>query len=329
MGPPRLANDRSGTGSGIRRAVLIVNPAARRAARAEARALAAFAQSGVTCEVRRTTRPGHAAELAAACGDPDAVFVLGGDGTAMEVVGALAGTGVLVGVLPGGTGNLVARTLGIPLDPARAVAALLGGAPALVDLGRVRAESAGASGRATWRHFAFAAGVGIDAHMIERTPASWKRRLGVLAYVLTAARAVLAGRPFAARIAVDGWEWHGAAAAVMVVNFGAVLGDLFHFGPGIRADDGLLDLCILAPRTPADAVRALARLARRDFRPDPALIYRAGRAFRIETAASRAVQADGELLGVTPLVVEVVPRAASLLVPARPGAARPAAPANA
>jgi YegS/Rv2252/BmrU family lipid kinase len=296
----------------VRRAVLIVNPAARRAARAEARAVAAFARAGVACEVRRTLRPGHAAELAA--GPAGAVFVLGGDGTAMEVVGALAGTGVPVGIVPGGTGNLVARMLGTPLDPARAVAALLAGAPALVDLGLVRA---GAEGR--WRHFAFSAGVGIDAHMIERTPAPWKRRFGVLAYAAVAARAALAGHTFGARVAVDGWEWRGEAAAVMVANFGAVLGDRLPLGPGIRADDGVLDLCVLAPRSRADGLRALARLARRDFRPDPALVYRAGRHFRVETAPPRTAQADGELLGATPFEVQVLPRAATLLTPAGGG----------
>jgi YegS/Rv2252/BmrU family lipid kinase len=318
-GAPRRAP--AAAAPAVARAVLIVNPAARRAARAEARAAAAFARAGVACEVRRTARPGHAAELAAARGDADAVFVLGGDGTAMEVVGALAGTGVPVGIVPGGTGNLVARVLGIPLDPARAVAALLAGAPALVDLGLVRAGAAGAAGGAPgpWRHFAFSAGVGIDAHMIERTPAAWKRRVGVLAYAAAAARATLSGRTFAARVSVDGWEWSGDAATVMVANFGAVLGDRLPLGPGIRADDGLLDLCVLAPRSRVDALRALARLARRDFRPDPALVYRAGVRFRVETAPARPAQADGELIGATPLEVEAVPRAATLLLPPRRG----------
>jgi diacylglycerol kinase family enzyme len=297
----------------------------------------------VACEVRRTERPGHAAELAAAwaaaalgaggaaaggapAGAP-ALFVVGGDGTAMEVVGALAGTGLPAGIIPGGTGNLVARLLGTPLDPARAVPALLAGELALVDLGRVAA----AAGRPA-RHFAFSAGVGIDAHMIEHTPAAWKRRLGVAAYAAVAARAAFAGRTFDARVTVDGgtpgaWTWEGAAATVAVANFGAVLGGRFHLGPGIRGDDGLLDLCVLAPRTRADAVRALARLARGDFRPDPALVYRPGRAFRVETAPAQTAQADGELLGTTPFVVDVVPRAATLLVPASrgPAVAAPAA----
>ncbi|MDF1504584.1 diacylglycerol kinase family protein [Roseisolibacter sp. H3M3-2] len=291
--------------------LLIVNPAARQAAALESEATGAFTRAGVACAVRRTERAGHAAELAAACGEVDAVFTLGGDGTAMEVVGALAHGDVPVGILPGGTGNLVARTLGVPLAVPDAVASLLRGRVARVDLGVVEAEGAGA------RRFAFAAGVGIDARMIEETPARWKRRLGVLAYALTAARAIVARDRFAVRVVVDGGEEiRRDAAAVMIVNFGAVLGDLFRFGPGIEADDGRLDLCLFSPDTVGDAVRVLWRLSRRDFRDDRCLLYRAGREFRVETAPSRAAQADGELLGRTPLVARVEPLAATLLVPA-------------
>ncbi|HEX7123122.1 MAG TPA: acylglycerol kinase family protein, partial [Gemmatimonadaceae bacterium] len=99
----------------ISRVLLIVNPASRRGMRGRDRVRQAFEDSGVRCDETVTSHPGHAAELAVQ-GDADAVFVLGGDGTVMEVVGALADTGKPVGVLPGGTGNLVARMLGVPLD---------------------------------------------------------------------------------------------------------------------------------------------------------------------------------------------------------------------
>lgn len=291
--------------------LLIVNPAARRAAARESEACEAFAKARVACTVARTARAGHAAELAVAREAVDAVFTLGGDGTAMEVVGALAHGDTPVGILAGGTGNLMARTLGVPLDVADAVAALLHGDVARIDLGVVEAD-----GRPP-RRFAFAAGVGIDARMIEETPARWKRRLGVLAYALTAARALVARDRFAVRVVVDGGEeLRRDAAAVMVVNFGAVLGDLFHFGPGIRADDGRLDLCLFSPETVGDALRVSWRLLRKDFRDDRCVLYRAAREFRIETAPVRAVQADGELLGRTPLVARVEPLAATLLVPA-------------
>src|SRR5205085_5857746 len=126
-------------------------------------------------------RPGHGGALAAErSGDYGAVFALGGDGTAIEVLAALAYTATPVGVLPGGTGNLVARSLGIPLSIPRAVPALLAGEEALIDLGVL-----GGNGRSEQR-FAFTLGVGIDAKMIEATRPALKQRFGIAAYALTA-----------------------------------------------------------------------------------------------------------------------------------------------
>jgi diacylglycerol kinase (ATP) len=294
----------------IHSALLIVNPAARSAARRETAATAAFASAGVRCEVVRTTAAGHAAELAVAAHPSiEAVFTLGGDGTAMEAVGALAGSGRPVGILPGGTGNLIARTLGTPLGVAGAVDSLLHGEIGDVDLGVLTLADGSA------RRFAFAAGVGIDARMIEDTPAALKRRLGVLAYAITAGRALLARDRFTLDAVVDGETIRREASAVMIVNFGAVLDDLFRLGPGIEQDDGLLDLCVFSPRTLGDAVRVCWRLLRKDFRDDPCMLFRAGRDFRIATAPARGVQADGELLGRTPFRVHVEPLAARLLLP--------------
>src|SRR5688500_5056374 len=99
-----------------------------------------------------------------------------------------------VGVLPGGTGNLIARTLGIPVTLREAVAALVRGDRARIDLGQL----------GSGRRFAFSAGVGVDVRMIEGAPARLKRRLGVLAYVLSAARALLRREDFLVRATVDG-----------------------------------------------------------------------------------------------------------------------------
>lgn len=289
--------------------LLVTNPASRSGARAHAAAVAAFGESGVRCDAVLTERAGHGAAMAAERHEHyDAVFTLGGDGTAMEVVGALAGTRRRVGILPGGTGNLVARTLGVPLSVARAVPALLRGRAADVDLGRLGGGQC----------FAFAAGVGVDARMIDETPAALKRRLGVSAYALYAARAVLGREEFGVRVTVDGAVIERRASAVMIVNFGAVLNDLLWLGPGITEDDGHLDLCVFSPRHLGDAVRIMWRLLRKDFREDPCVLYRAGRCFVVETVPPRPAQADGELLGPTPFTVQVEPRAARLLVPRRP-----------
>lgn len=240
------------------------------------------------------------------------VFTLGGDGTAMEVAGALALSGIPIGVLAGGTGNLLGRALGIPRSVRRAVPVLLHGDIRKIDLGIVRG-----------RHFAVAAGVGIDAEMVQETPAWLKRRLGVLAYTIMASkaalRAVLLRRFFTVRVAVDGAPEliERRAAAVMFANFGAILEDRIAFGPGIAVDDGFLDCCIFSPTNLRDAMRIMWRVTRQDFRPDPAILYRKGTHFHLTTDPALPLQADGELIGETPMDITVEPLAADLLVPPR------------
>lgn len=232
------------------------------------------------------------------------MFTLGGDGTVMEVVGALAHSGIPVGVLPGGTGNLIARVLGIPLRVGAAVKALIDGDEARIDLGAIGG-----------RRFAFAAGVGIDAKMVETTTPLLKGRLGVLAYFLTGARAALRHERFTVAATVDGVTHTRQATMVLVANFGAVFRDLITLGPGIRQDDGLLDLCVFSPKGMWDSIRIMWRLLRKDFRTDPCMLYTAGERLRIETDPPRAVQADGDLVGMTPFDVVVEPLAAHVLVP--------------
>jgi YegS/Rv2252/BmrU family lipid kinase len=271
----------------------------------------AFASAGVPLDVSTTERAGHAGEIARARGrDYDLVFSLGGDGTAMEVASALAYSDIPIGVLPGGTGNLLARALGIPRNVRRAVPALLTGSVRQVDLGVVHG-----------RHFAVAAGVGIDAAMVAETPRWMKRRLGVLAYTIIATRAalrvVLRRDFFVARVTTEQGVIERRVAAVLFANFGAILEDRIAFGPGIACDDGMLDCCIFAPEHLRDALRIMWRVTRRDFRPDPAMVYVRGTRFRLETVPPLMLQADGELLGPSPAEVTVEPLAARLLVPRR------------
>lgn len=261
-----------------------------------------------------TERAGHAAELALHHAPHyDAVFALGGDGTVMEIATALAGTDTPIGVLAGGTGNLLARAVGIPLSIRRAVPMLLSADELVIDIGRFESG----------RRFAIAAGVGIDASMVAETPGWLKRRLGVLAYALmgtrAAVRAVVRRQFFLARITVDGTTEERRAAAVMIANFGAVLGNRITLGPEIRTDDGYLDACVFSPDTLRDALRIMWRLVRADFRSDPCMLYRRGRVMRVETNPPLPWQADGELMGVTPFTAQVEPLAVRLLVPRHTG----------
>jgi YegS/Rv2252/BmrU family lipid kinase len=292
----------------IERVLLIMNPGSRRGARIHRQALKAFARAGVACDSMPTEAPLHAATIAKTHAHKyDAVFTLGGDGTVMEVLGALAHKGPPLGVLAGGTANVVARTLRIPLNPARAVPMLLNGDEARMDLGRL----------GDGRRFAIGVGVGLDATMMSEAPAELKRRFGFMAYVIGGFKAVVRNQKFELRLTVDGIVYNRSASAVLVANFGAVLNDLVAFGDGIARDDGLLNACVFSPLSHRDSLRILWRMVRKDFSPDPCLFYKSGRDFRIETVPHMPAQADGELLAGTPLTVSVDPLAGSLLIPRR------------
>ena len=290
----------------IKRVLLIVNPASRRGARILGRVIKAFADAGVDCDTMPTEAPGHGAVLASTHGHKyDAVFPLGGDGTLMEVLGALAHRGPPVGVLAGGTANVVARTLHIPLNPAHAIPHLLEGDEATLDMGRL----------GDGRRFAIGVGVGLDATMMREAPARLKKRFGFMAYVVGGFKAVLRNEKFDLRLTVDGSVYEKRASAILIANFGAVLNDLVAFGDGIVHDDGLLNACVFSPNSIWDALRILVKMLRKDFSPDPCLFYRAGREFRVETTPPMMAQADGELLPNTPLSVTVDPLAGCLLIP--------------
>ena len=256
----------------------------------------------------QTESPGHATTLARNHAHKyDAVFTLGGDGTLMEVLGALAHQGPPIGVLAGGTANVVARTLRIPLNPARAIPLLLSGDEAIVDLGRL----------GDGRRFAIGVGVGLDATMMAEAPARLKKRFGFMAYVIGGYKAVLRNKKFSLRLSVDGTIYDLEASAVLIANFGAVLNNLVAFGDGIVQDDGLLNACVFSPANLRDSVRILWRMIRKDFSADPCLFYKSGRDFKVETFPPMPAQADGELLADTPLSARVDPLAGCLLIPKR------------
>ena len=300
--------NQSSTERVARRALLIVNPAARVAVRAQYHATRAFAHQNVHCDVLTTDGPGHATELAREHASRyDFVFTLGGDGTAMEVVTALAERGPPIGILPGGTGNVLVRALGIPLQVANAVHALLNGREARIDLGRFQ----------DGRHFAIGLGVGLDATMIAGASPLMKKRVGVLAYIWSATKAALRLQHFHVRLTVDGQVYERRAAFVMIANLGSVqlFGRVIHFGQGILYDDGVLHAVIYSPANIWGAIRIFVRILFGRVHEDPATFYVSGREFRLETIPPRQAQADGELLELTPIDITVRPQAARILIP--------------
>jgi len=243
----------------------------------------------------------------------DAVVALGGDGlvhTALQVIG---GTGVPLGIAPAGSGNDIARSLG--LDPARPAAALghvVTGRTTAVDLGRV-------SGR--W--FAGVLGAGFDSMVNERANRmTWPN--GRSRYNLAILAELRTFRPVPFHLELDGQAWDTEAMLVAVGN-GMSYGGGMRVCPDARMDDGTLDVAVVGPISTVEFLRVFPRVYRGTHVDHPAVSVR--RARRIALAAPGVTAyADGERVAVLPVTAEVVPGALRVHAPPPPGpAGRPTA----
>jgi diacylglycerol kinase family enzyme len=192
--------------------------------------------------------PGRSQTRQALDGGASTVIAFGGDGTARVVAEVLARTGVPMGLLPAGTGNLLARNLGIP--PNRLEASLqiaLTGRDRTIDVGRIEL---GARVEDEPRHEAFLvmAGLGFDAEVMAGTAPQLKERLGWGAY-LVAGAARLRGRRTQVTLRVDDEPvQHRRIRAVVVGNLGTLQGGI-QLMPGAQPDDGWLDVVVVSPRS--------------------------------------------------------------------------------
>jgi YegS/Rv2252/BmrU family lipid kinase len=240
----------------------------------------------------------------------DVVVAVGGDGAVLQVVNALAETDVALGIVPKGTGNLLAGNLGIPHRLERAVDVIVTGHRRRIDLGRVTIDG-------KQRDFAVACGVGFDARVMQATGTAEKGRWGKLAYL---ANAVREGRHVANvshDITIDGVKTTTEAAQVFIANFGRVGGPM-QPRRKIRADDGLLDVIVVRASGPIPALLAgWEALRQKDLgESGPGHVLRAqAREVRVETKPSRLVETDGSVVGKTPLVATIRPAALTVIEP--------------
>jgi len=178
---------------------------------------------------------------AAAVAGADLVIVCGGDGTVREVCAELAGTGIPVGIIPAGTGNLLARNLSIPLYLRAAIDIALTGQDRAIDLVEVSGDGMEDS------HFLVMAGMGFDAAIMEGVNEDIKNKVGWIAYVLSALKALM----FPAvrvEVSVDGGEFTRHRARTVVIGNVGTLQAGMPLLPDAVIDDGLLDVVMLYPR---------------------------------------------------------------------------------
>ena len=293
------------------RVLLITNPAAARTRAASvAGVLATLRAGGWEAEALATGGPGDARELAeyGVREGVDVVAVFGGDGTTMQAAAALVGTDVSLGVVPGGTGNLLAGNLRSPASPARAASVIVRGKAKRFDLGRME-RPAGS------QYFAVACGAGYDARVMAGTASAQKHKWKFAAYVATTFRLLDELRVSRHLITVDGVEYEAEAALVLVANCGEVIPPFVRLRSGITPDDGLLDVIVLRASNLAESVQAIWHLLRERPAGGPHIGYARGREIHVETEPIEPVQLDGEPGGVTPFTATVVPGAISIMVP--------------
>jgi diacylglycerol kinase (ATP) len=290
------------------RLVIIANPKAGRG-RAFGRLLRHVREwrpAGWNIELLTTGQPGHAGKIARGLlsDPPDILAVCGGDGTVQEVVSSTPAPPFPVGIIPAGTANVLARELGLPLDPVRALNIVLSGAVRRVDCGRL--ENASTHG------FLLMAGVGFDAYVASRVNAVMKDKIGIAAYYLATLRAMASYEFPEFRVVTDAESLVGTSC--IIANAQEYGGGLV-LTPGADMTDGLFDILVISGKPTWGLIPFLWSAWRRQPRRYPWMQYRRSRQVRVEGPEGILVQVDGEVVGGLPLAIDLLPSVFPLVVP--------------
>ena len=299
---------------------VIFNPAAGRGriSRADLQTQLARHANGRAFEIYPTCATENAATLAkrALQNGAQIIAAAGGDGTLGEVLNAVHGSGAKLGVLPLGTGNDFARTLGIGTDLELASATLFGQNCRVIDAGR--AIFAGES-----RLFLNVAGCGFDAKVARRINAGrthffWRHWKGVAAYLAATALELKQLRAARLRLDLDGEIVDTRALLCAVANARSYGGGM-KVAPAASLDDGSLDICLIKEASRIEFARAFPSVFRGEHVGHPRVEMFRARRVGVWCDRPWPVLVDGEVCGVTPLTLEIVPRAVEMMAPLSSG----------
>jgi YegS/Rv2252/BmrU family lipid kinase len=298
-------------------AVVIVNVRAGRYGRDPSRLGTLLREAGIECLIRGTEHRGHAVELArdAVAEGHSFLVAVGGDGTIQEVVnGMMDETGprnpdAVLGILSAGSGSDFVRTFGLPRHPAQAIANLSGDAVVDVDLGRL---TCAVDGRTEVRWFANIAEAGFGAELVKRAE-RLPRRLGRGRYLVGFGLTMSAFSREEARMRLDDGPAVATQLTDLIVANAQFFGGGMRIAPGADPADGLFDVLVVKG-TKWDYVAALGKLYRGRHLPSPAIDQYAARRVEVATDVPILVEADGELLGTTPVVFDIAERILRLKV---------------
>jgi diacylglycerol kinase family enzyme len=311
-------------------ATLIVSPLASRIRAPATRAwivertIAALHARGVG-EVRvieaSTPASVRAAATQAVASRSSIVALLGGDGTVRDATGTLAGTGVQVGIVPCGTGNLYASSVGVPRNLTQAIGNLTRGSVQPFDLGSVQVGPGSDKGDPAERpteSFTVACGTGFDARVIAATTAEAKRRYGVAAYFMSAIRMREHLTPRPTIITIDGARSEIEAFVILIANCGEAIPGLLRPRLPMDPRDGLLHVFVLPRGGLVGGILGAFELLTTDTlgtSRSGSAIRLTGHHVRVEVDPAQPTQVDGDAYADGSLETWIRPGALSVLVP--------------
>ncbi|MEO1297914.1 MAG: YegS/Rv2252/BmrU family lipid kinase [Cyanobacteria bacterium J06636_16] len=293
------------------RAHLIFNPVS---GQGDAEADLAFIQSSLETTLDLTvyeTSPDCDANTLAAQSieqGVDLVIVSGGDGTINAAAEALIGSSTPLAVIPRGTANAVASAMGIPTKLEEACQVALSGKAHAIDTALCNNAP-----------MVLLAGIGLEASVIERASRDAKDRLGVLAYAIAGVQQLREMEPFEATIETDERVLTVQACAITVANVAPPTSILAQGPAEVSAEDGLLDITIVAPEGIGSALAASYELLRSALSGEAAqrdgIGFLRSKQVKISTEFSQKVVLDGEMFGETPITVTCQPQSLRLMLP--------------
>ena len=299
-----------------RSATLILNPTAGRGRAGKqvqeiTRRLREYGLTDITW--RHTQGRGDACPLAreAAQAGAELIVAVGGDGTLHETMNGVLGTSATLGLIPFGTGNDLARSLGLHGSLDTACRAVATGNVKRIDVGAIHGAGMDAP-----HHFLVLCGAGYDAHTARTVNQGIAYLSGAAAYVWGAILTLRTFQPFRLSLTLDGGEAQHAQAMFVSVANAETTGGGMKIAPGALLDDGLLDICLVREVGKAALLYQLTQVfSGRHVRHPAVSMMRAARV-TLDAAPPQPLLVDGEVIGTTPATVTVTPRALPIKVPA-------------
>lgn len=248
--------------------------------------------------------PGSSQARRALAAGADVVVAFGGDGTVRRVASVLAGTGTPLGLVPAGTGNLLARNLDVvtsraaeiaPDDVEAAMRVVLSGIDRRIDVGWISVERPGQAEPDPEECFLVMAGMGFDAQIMAGTPEALKAKVGPAAYFVSGLRQFNGDR-VRMDITVDGASHRRRVRTAVVGNVGRVQGGLALM-PDAEVDDGYLDLLAIGPRGVVGWLDVAGRVITRRTWGDQRLAHWRGQRIDMVAEVPQEAQIDGDTIG--------------------------------